>query len=142
MNAVFFRPSFLIRPNLYTAFTPPDNQDFPDCLYGSGAKTLPTYSNSILIDVWPKWRHHGMTWRSGRSSVRKRLPPREPPPGSPQGNLSAGHAALIEAVYRAIYLLATINREQLIEAGLREDIDGIVEEAWDAMAQTMKEGIH
>lgn len=60
---------------------------------------------------------------------------------SPEGNLSAGHAALIEAIYRAVYVLATINREQLIEAGRRKDIDRIVEEARDAMAQTMNEGI-
>ena len=61
------------------------------------------------------------------------------PPGSPEGNLSAGHAALIEAIYRAVYLLATINREQLIEAGRRGDIDRIVAEARDAMAQVMNE---
>lgn len=58
-------------------------------------------------------------------------------PDSPEGNLSVGHAALIEAIYRAVYLLATINREQLIEAGRQEDIDGIIAEARNAMAQTM-----
>lgn len=65
----------------------------------------------------------------------------EQPPVSPEVNLSAGHGALIEAIYRAVYLLATINREQLIEAGRRKDIDGIVEEARAAMTKTMKEGI-
>ncbi len=59
-------------------------------------------------------------------------------PDSPEGNLSVGHAALIEAIYRAVYLLATINREQLIEAGRRRDIDRIVEEARDAMMDTME----
>ena len=61
------------------------------------------------------------------------------PPGSPAGNLSAGHGALIEAIYRAVYVLATINREQLIEAGRQEDIDQIVAEARKAMAQTINE---
>ena len=57
---------------------------------------------------------------------------------SPKAGLSAGHAALIEAIYRAVYLLATIRREQLIEAGREDDIDGIVSEARNAMVQTMK----
>ena len=52
-------------------------------------------------------------------------------------NFSVGHAALIEAIYRAVYLLATISREQMIEAGREADIDGIVTEARDAMAQAM-----
>ena len=56
---------------------------------------------------------------------------------SPEVNLSAGHAALIEATYRAVYLLATISREQMVETGREEDIDGIVAEARKAMAQAM-----
>ena len=62
-------------------------------------------------------------------------------PVSPEVNLSAGHGALTEANYRVVYLLTIINSEQLIEAGWRKDIDGIVEVARDAMAQTMKECI-
>lgn len=61
------------------------------------------------------------------------------PPTSPEVNLSAGHGALIEAIYRAVYLLATINRERLIEAGRQEDIDGIIAEARNAMAKIMNE---
>ena len=57
---------------------------------------------------------------------------------SPEVNLSAGHAALIEAIYRAVYLLATISREKLIEAGRDEDIDGIVADARNAMARAMQ----
>ncbi|MXY63995.1 MAG: hypothetical protein F4206_14840 [Gammaproteobacteria bacterium] len=56
----------------------------------------------------------------------------------PETNLSTGHAALIEAIYRAVYLLATISREKLIEAGREEDIEGIVVEARNAMVHTMK----
>ncbi len=65
----------------------------------------------------------------------------ESPPASPEASFSAGHGALIEAIYRAVYVLATINREQLIEAGRREDIEGIVAEARNAMAQTMTEAL-
>lgn len=61
------------------------------------------------------------------------------PPGSPEGNLSAGHGALIEAIYRAVYVLATINREKLIEAGRGETLNGLVEQAKDAMVSTMNE---
>ena len=56
---------------------------------------------------------------------------------SPEVNLSAGHAALIEATYRAVYLLATISREQMIEVGREKEIDGIVAQARNAMAQAM-----
>ena len=58
---------------------------------------------------------------------------------SPEVNLLAGHAALNEATYRAVYLLATISREKLIEAGRWEDIDGLVAEARNSMIATMYE---
>ncbi|MDE0279638.1 MAG: hypothetical protein OXN16_00950 [Gammaproteobacteria bacterium] len=59
---------------------------------------------------------------------------------SPEVNLSAGHGALIEAIYRAVYLLATMNREKLLDAGHREYLDGLVAEARNAMMETMREG--
>ena len=84
-----------------------------------------------------------VAWHSGRGVrlVRERSRRRRGNllQDSPESNLSVGHAALIEAIYRAVYLLATINREQLIEAGRRGDIDRIVAEARDAMAQVMNE---
>ena len=69
------RPSFLIRLDVYTAFRTPKNQDFPIVCIRVQAKTLPSYSNSILSDVWPKRRRHNMALRPGNSSARERLPP-------------------------------------------------------------------
>ena len=60
---------------------------------------------------------------------------------TPEVSLSTGHAALIEATYRAVYLLATISREKLIETGREEMLDDLVSEANRAMASTMKEGL-
>ena len=59
---------------------------------------------------------------------------------SPEINLSTGHAALIEAIYRAVYVLATMNREKLMDPGHREYLDGLVAEARNAMVETMREG--
>ena len=58
---------------------------------------------------------------------------------SPEVNFSAGHAALIEAIYCTVYLLATISQEKLIEARRWEDIDEFVAEARKSMAQVTKE---
>lgn len=52
-------------------------------------------------------------------------------------NFTCEHVALIEATYRAAYLLATITGEKLIEAERREDLDGIIAEAQEAMEKTM-----
>ncbi len=60
----------------------------------------------------------------------------EPPPAT----LSPGHLALIEATYRAVYVLATLNREQLLDAGRENELDDVVAAAHDAMAETMNEG--
>jgi len=56
---------------------------------------------------------------------------------SPEIRLSTGHAALIEAIYRAVYLLATVSRDKLVEAGREEEIDVIVAQARNAMAQVI-----
>lgn len=64
----------------------------------------------------------------------------EGPPVSPGISPSSGHGVLIEAIYRAVYVLATINREELIAAGRREDIDRIVAAAQDALTKTMEGG--
>lgn len=61
------------------------------------------------------------------------------PPVSPEVKFSAGHGALIEAIYRAVYVLATINREKLIEAGRGKTLNELVEQARDAMVSTMNE---
>ncbi|MCY3732020.1 MAG: hypothetical protein OXF98_11820 [Rhodospirillaceae bacterium] len=58
----------------------------------------------------------------------------------PPATLSPGHIALIEATYRAAYVLATLNRERLLDAGREKDLDELVAAAHNAMAETMNEG--
>ena len=57
-----------------------------------------------------------------------------------EASLSPGHLALIEATYRAVYVLATINREEMIDAERKTELDEIVAEARATMAETMNEG--
>ncbi len=59
---------------------------------------------------------------------------------SPPATLLPGHIALIEATYRAVYVLATLNRERLLDAGRENEVDDLVSAAHDAMAETMNEG--
>ena len=54
--------------------------------------------------------------------------------------VSPGHLALIEAIYRGVYLLATLHREQMLDAGRENVLDELVEEAHRAMAETLSEG--
>ena len=58
----------------------------------------------------------------------------------PPATISTGHLALIEATWRAVYVLATLNREELLGAGRKKDLDEIVAAAHDVMAETMEEG--
>lgn len=60
----------------------------------------------------------------------------EPPPAT----LSTGHAALVETMWRMVYVLATLNRDALLDAGRGEDLDELVAEARRTMAETMAEG--
>ena len=59
---------------------------------------------------------------------------------SPPATLSPGHLALIEATYRAVYVLATLNREQLLDAEREKELDDIVAAAHEMMEETMNEG--
>ena len=60
---------------------------------------------------------------------------------SPAGAaLTPGHLALIEATYRAVYVLATINREEMLDAERGKELDEIVEDARSTMRETMDEG--
>ena len=54
--------------------------------------------------------------------------------------LAPGHLALIEATYRAVYVLATINREEMLDAERGNELDEIVEDARRTMRETMDEG--
>ena len=58
----------------------------------------------------------------------------------PPTTLSPGHLSLIESTWRMAYVLATLNREQLLDAGRGEDLDELVAEARQVMRETMDEG--
>ena len=47
----------------------------------------------------------------------------------PAATLSPGHLALIESTWRMAYVLATLNREQLLDTERGEDLDELVAEA-------------
>ena len=54
--------------------------------------------------------------------------------------ITPGHLALIEATYRAVYVLATINREEMLDAERANELDEIVAAARRTMRETMDEG--
>ena len=54
--------------------------------------------------------------------------------------LSAGHAALIEEIYRFAYVMATLRRNELLDARRDDELDDLVEQAREAMKGTMEEG--
>jgi len=60
----------------------------------------------------------------------------EPPPAT----LSKGHAALIEAIYRFVYVMATLDREELLNGERNEDLEDLVAAARRTMIETMEEG--
>ena len=53
--------------------------------------------------------------------------------------LTPGHLALIEDIYRLVYVMATLRREEMLDAGRQEDLDGLVAEARKTMAEAMRE---
>ena len=59
---------------------------------------------------------------------------------APPATVSPGHLALIETMWRMVYVLATLNREQLLDGGRGEDLDELVDEAREVMKETMNEG--
>ena len=59
---------------------------------------------------------------------------------SAEASLSLGHLALIEATYRAVYVLATINRDEMLDAERGNELDEIVTAARKTMKETMDEG--
>jgi len=61
----------------------------------------------------------------------------EPPPAT----LSVGHASLIEAIYRAVYVMVTLKREELLDAGNRDDVEALVDAANRTLKETMNEGL-
>ena len=60
----------------------------------------------------------------------------EPPPAT----LPPGHLALIETVWRMVYVLATLDRDRTIDAGRENELDDIAAAARRTMAETVNEG--
>ena len=58
----------------------------------------------------------------------------------PKTTLSHGHAALIEAVYRMVYMMATLDRGRLLDAGRGKDLEDLIAAARRTMEETMEEG--
>ena len=54
--------------------------------------------------------------------------------------LSPGHLALIEAIYRSVYIMATLERERLLDSGRGHDVEELVAAARKTMKETMDEG--
>ena len=58
----------------------------------------------------------------------------------PSAAISSGHLALIEATWRTVYVLATLNREELLGTGREQELDEIIAAAHEVMAETMEAG--
>ncbi len=54
--------------------------------------------------------------------------------------LTPGHLALIEATYRSVYMMATLKRDELLDAERHEELHRLVAAARKTMAETMDEG--
>ncbi len=59
---------------------------------------------------------------------------------APSATLSPGHLALIEGTWRMAYVLATVARERMLDAGREKELDDIVVAARNVMKETMDEG--
>ena len=58
---------------------------------------------------------------------------------APQATLSPGHLALIEVMYRYVYMIATLNRQLLLDSGREDEVATLVEAARKTMSQVMEE---
>ena len=59
---------------------------------------------------------------------------------SPPATLTSGHLALIEVMYRYVYVMATLDRQQLLDAGRGKELTALVDAARKTMAQVMDVG--
>ena len=59
---------------------------------------------------------------------------------SPPASLTSGHVALIEATYRSVYVMATLMRQELLDAGHQDDVQALVDAARKIMKETMDAG--
>ena len=49
--------------------------------------------------------------------------------GAASGVLPPGHAALLEGVYRGVYILSTLKREEMLRQGRGQELDEVVQAA-------------
>ena len=54
--------------------------------------------------------------------------------------LSPGHLTLIEDIYRFVYVMATLERERLLDSGRGDEVEALIDAARKTMSQTMEEG--
>ena len=59
---------------------------------------------------------------------------------SPPATLTSGHLELIEVIYRYVYIIATLNRQQLLDAGRENEVEALVDAARKTMNETMRQG--
>ncbi len=59
----------------------------------------------------------------------------EPPPAT----FSKGHAARIEAIYRFVYVMATLNRDELLDIRREKELEDLIAAAQKTMIQAMNE---
>ncbi len=59
---------------------------------------------------------------------------------APPATLSPGHLALIEGTWRMAYVLATVARERMLDAGREKELNDIVAAARTVMKETMEDG--
>ncbi len=59
---------------------------------------------------------------------------------APPATVSPGHLALIETIWRMVYVLATLNRNRMIDAKREKELDDIVAVARKTMKETMDDG--
>ncbi len=58
---------------------------------------------------------------------------------APPATLSPGHLALIEHMYRYVYVMATLERERLLESGRGDEVEALIGAARKTMSQVMEE---
>ncbi len=60
--------------------------------------------------------------------------------GGPPAPLTSGNPSLIATLYRSVYVMSTLKREELIDAGQHHDVKALVDAARKTMKETMDEG--
>ena len=59
--------------------------------------------------------------------------------GAASASLPPGHAALLERVYRGVYILSTLKREEMLRQGRGQELDEVVQAARNAQAEALKQ---